>query len=77
MGVILKILPVFIGWLIWRKTGNIIVGAVAAFLLEPVLGVLFGQILSELALLFVRTPELKPCEELPPDAEGRGVRYLI
>ena len=41
MGLIVRAIPVIIGLIIWRKTGNIIIGAVIASLLEGFLGALF------------------------------------
>ena len=41
MGIIVRGIPVFIGWVIWRKTGNIIIGAVVATVLETFLNALF------------------------------------
>jgi len=40
MSFILRIIPVFIGWLIWRKTGSIIIGALVAGLIETFFGAL-------------------------------------
>lgn len=42
MGV-LAIGPVFIGWLVWQKTGNIIFGALAGVILEGILAAFFGK----------------------------------
>ena len=38
MSFIVRIVPVFIGWLIWRKTGNIFIGAFVAVIIEGFLG---------------------------------------
>ena len=44
MNFILRVVPVVIGWIIWRKTGNIIIGAVVASILETFLnGLLSGN----------------------------------
>ncbi len=42
MGV-LAIVPVFIGWLVWQKTGNIIFGALAGVILEGILAAFLGK----------------------------------
>ena len=38
MGLIVRIVPVFIGWVIWQKSGSIIIGAFVAVIIESVLG---------------------------------------
>lgn len=73
MGFIGRILPVFIGWLIWRKTGNIIFGAIVAVLLES----LIGPILNEIGLMFVKALKIDNVDEIPADADGKGVRLLV
>ena len=42
MGLIVRGIPVVIGLIIWNKTGNIIIGAVVATVLESVLSAMFG-----------------------------------
>ena len=42
MGLIVRGIPVVIGFIIWKKTGNIIIGAVVASVLESVLSAMFG-----------------------------------
>ena len=42
MGAIIRILPVFIGWIVWRKTGNIIIGALVAVVIEGFIGAIFS-----------------------------------
>ncbi len=41
MSLIARIVPVVIGCIIWKKTGNIFIGAFVAFLLEGFIGSLF------------------------------------
>lgn len=72
MGFIGRILPVFIGWIIWRQTGNIIFGAIVAVVIEA----LIGPVINELGLLFVKPLVLKAEDEVPQGYESKGVRIL-
>ena len=73
MGFIGRILPVFIGWLIWRKTGNIIFGALVAVLLESLL----GPVLNEIGLMFVKALKIENADDVPAGDEGKGARVLV
>ena len=68
-----RLIPVVVGWIIWRKTGNIIIGALVAVFLEA----LAGPLLKELSLLFVKTPEIKALDGRPAMTDGKGLRILI
>lgn len=72
MGFVGRILPVFIGWIIWRQTGNIILGAIVAVALEAFI----GPIVNELGLLFVRPVPIKAEGEVPQGFESKGIRVL-
>lgn len=40
---LLTIVPVFVGWLVWQKTGNIIFGVLAGVILEGILAAFLGK----------------------------------
>lgn len=67
-----RILPVFIGWLIWRETGNIIFGAIAATVLET----LAAPLLKELGILLVKKQDIQMLDPFPAE-QGKGLRILI
>ena len=67
-----KFFPIFIGWLVWRKTGNIFFGVIAATVLEGFM----GPLLDELGLLFVKKQDVQALDPFPAE-QGKGVRVLV
>lgn len=67
-----RIIPVFIGWLIWRETGNIIFGVIAATVLEA----LAEPLLKELGFLLVKKQDIQTLDPFPAE-RGRGLRIFI
>lgn len=67
-----RIIPVFIGWLIWRKTGNIIFGAIVATVMEA----LAAPLLKELGLLLVKKQDIQALDPFPAE-QGKGLRIFI
>ena len=72
MNFIGRIIPVFIGWIIWRKTGHILIGALVAMFIET----LTGPILNELQFLFVKKQNVQALNPFPSE-QGKGMRVLI
>lgn len=73
MNFILRLAPVFIGWAIWQRTGNIIIGALCAVVLEP----LIQGFIKGLAALFAKKQTVIPLSQLPAGGEGKGLRIFI
>lgn len=67
-----RIFPVFIGWIIWQNTGNLIFGAIVAVFLETLAGPLFG----ELGLLLVKKQDVQALDPFPAEM-GKGLRIFI
>lgn len=81
---LLNFLSVFFGWLIWRWTGSILIGALAAVILFPLVGpileALFGMIvllIKELILLFVPAQEVRVLASREAGTDGKGLRILL
>ncbi len=81
---LLNFLSVFFGWLIWRRTGSIIIGALAAVILFPLIGpiieAIFGLLIlliKEFILLFIPVQPVRLVEPRGTDTDGKGVRILI
>lgn len=81
---LLDFLSVVFGWLIWRWTGSILVGAIVAVVLFPLIGpiieALFGLIIlliKELILLFVPAQEVQIVTPRGIDSDGKGLRILV
>ena len=72
MNFIGRIIPVFIGWIIWRKTGHILIGALVAMFIET----LTGPILNELQFLFVKKQNVQALNPFPSE-QGKEMRVLI
>lgn len=81
---LLNFLSVFFGWLIWRRTGNILIGALAALILFPFIGPIiegfFGLIIlliKELIMLFIPRQEVWLVSPRGEGSEGKGLRILL
>ena len=75
---------VILGFILWRITGNIFIGAVLAVILTPLLGPLLSALLQlPVALvrlflsLFEPDADLSVLKEIPSGSSGRGMRILI
>ena len=81
---LLSFLSVVFGWLIWRWTGSILIGALVAVILFPLIGpiieALFGLIvllIKELILLFVPAQEVRIATPREAGTDGKGLRVLL
>ena len=80
----LNFLSVFFGWLIWRRTGSILIGALAAVILFPLIGpliegliMLIVMLIKEFVLLFVPAQKVDLVTPRETGTEGRGLRVLL
>ena len=81
---LMNFLSVVFGWLIWRWTGSILIGAIVAVVLFPLIGpileFLFGLIIllvKELILLFVPVREVSILTPRESGTDGKGLRILL
>jgi len=81
---LLSFLSVVFGWLIWRWTGSILIGAIVAVILFPLIGPIiegfFGLIIllvKELILLFVPAQEVRIATPREAGTDGKGLRILL
>ena len=81
---LLDFLSVVFGWWIWRRTGSLLIGAIVAVVLFPLIGpiieALIGLIIlliKELILLFVPAQEVRIVTPRGLDSDGKGLRILL
>lgn len=81
---LLSFLSVVFGWLIWRWTGSILIGAIVAVVLFPLIGpiieaffMLILLIIKELILLFVPAQKVSVVTPREAGTDGKGLRILL
>ncbi len=81
---LLSFLSVVFGWLIWRWTGSIFIGAIVAVVLFPLIGpiieaffTLIILLIKELILLFVPAQKVSVVTAREAGTDGKGVRILL
>jgi len=81
---LLSFLSVVFGWLIWRWTGSILIGAIVAVVLFPLIGpiieaffTLIILLIKELILLFVPAQKVSVVTPREAGTDGKGVRILL
>lgn len=84
MGKLLNFLSVVFGWLVWRWTGSLLFGALAAVILFPFVGPLIQGLISliammvkELLLLFIPAQTVHLALPRGEGSEGRGLRVFL
>ncbi len=84
MNKLLNFLSVVFGWLIWRWTGNIVIGAVVAVVLWPFIGFLFEllftlviALVKEFLMLFVPAQTVSLVQARSVGTDGKGLRIFL
>lgn len=72
---------VLFGFIMWKVTGNIWVGAIIAVVFTPILEALIQVIIRSVSTIGVKTPPFAVLKELDasvsPEEKGKGMRVLI
>jgi len=74
------IVSVIFGFIMWKVTGNIFIGAIIAVVLTPLLEGTFNAIIRSISMIGVKSPDFITLKEIDlddPAVKGKGLRVLL